>query len=366
MGQGFPEEGWPEEMLELAAHSLRHGDNQYPAMRGVAELRQAVADHDRRFYGLDYDFNSEIIVTCGATEGLAAAILALLSPGDEVVVFEPHYDSYLPMIRLAGAIPRLVRLHPPDWAIDAKALRAAFNGKTRMIIFNTPMNPTGKIFSRAELTRIAELCQEFNAIALCDEVYEHLVFAGAEHIPLASLPGMRDLAVRVGSAGKSFSLTGWKIGYLGGSAAVIGQIARAHQFLTFTLPPHLQHAVAWGLQQSPTWFAAMAEKLAAKRARFVGGLSDRGIDLLPFQGGYFATIDLVQFGMTESDENFIHRMTVTAKLNAIPFSAFYAPPSLVEPGSYDPPPRHMVRFCFAKKDPSLDQGVEKLARFLGK
>ncbi|MDI9349145.1 MAG: aminotransferase [Candidatus Symbiobacter sp.] len=366
LGQGFPEEGWPTEMLDRAAKALMHGDNQYPAMRGVAELRQAVAAHDRRFYGLDYDWQSDVVVTCGATEGLAAAILGLLSPGDEVVLFEPLYDSYLPMIRLVGAIPRLVRLHPPDWGIDFDALRAAFNPRTRMILFNTPMNPTGKVFSRAELSRIGELCQEFNVIALCDEVYEHLVFAGSEHIPLASLPGMRDLAVRVGSAGKSFSLTGWKIGYLSGAAEMMGQIARAHQFLTFTIPPHLQSAVAWGLQQPPEWFAAMTANLAAKRERFVGGLARRGIAVLPFQGGYFATIDLQQFGIKETDENFIYRMTTEKRLNAIPFSAFYAPPAMVEPGAFVPPPNHLVRFCFAKKDFSLDQGVEKLAGFLGR
>ncbi|HKJ74748.1 MAG TPA: aminotransferase class I/II-fold pyridoxal phosphate-dependent enzyme, partial [Alphaproteobacteria bacterium] len=247
LGQGFPDDEGPDDVREIAAKALLDGPNQYPSMMGVPALRQAVAENNRRFYGLDIDWREEVMVTSGATEALAACLLGLLNPGDEVVVIEPLYDSYLPIIRLAGAVPRVVTLSMPDWSLPRDALAAAFSDRTKLVLMNSPMNPTAKVFDEAELQAIADLVVRYDALAVCDEVYEHLVFSGHRHIPLMSVPGMRERTARIGSAGKTLSLTGWKVGYISATPAILGAIAKAHQFLTFTTPPNLQTGVAYGL-----------------------------------------------------------------------------------------------------------------------
>jgi len=258
LGQGFPDTDGPEDVLQAAADALRDGRNQYPPLTGVPELRQAVANANARFYGLQVDPASQVVVTSGATEAIAACLMALLNPGDEVVLIEPLYDTYLPVVRLLGAIPRLVRLQPPKWELPRAELAAAFGPKTKAILLNTPMNPTGKVFTAAELAYIADLVSRHDAYAVCDEVYEHLTFDGWRHIPLMTLPGMRDRCLRVGSAGKTFSLTGWKIGYVTGPAALCGIVAKAHQNLTFTTPPNLQRAIAVGLAKNDAYFTGLA------------------------------------------------------------------------------------------------------------
>src|SRR5271166_1789626 len=265
LGQGFPDTEGPEDVVRAAADALMDGRNQYPPLTGLPELRQAVAAANRRFYGLEIDPATEVVVTSGATEALAASLMALLDPGDEVVLIEPLYDTYLPVVRMLGAVPRLVRLSPPGWDLPRAELAAAFGPKTKAILVNTPMNPTGKVFTTAELAFIADLLQRHDAYAVCDEVYEHLTFDGWRHIPLMSLPGLFDRCMRIGSAGKTFSLTGWKVGYVSAPKALAGIIAKAHQNLTFTTAPNLQRAVAVGLAKDDAYFATLAGDLQAKR-----------------------------------------------------------------------------------------------------
>ncbi|MDD3447135.1 MAG: aminotransferase [Zavarzinia sp.] len=351
LGQGFPDEDGPLDIREAAARAAIEGPNQYPPMMGLPALRQALADHDRRFYGLAYDWATETLVTSGATEALTAAFLALLAPGDEVVLFEPLYDCYLPIIRQAGAVPRIVRLQPPEWSIPVDELRAAFGPRTKLVVINTPMNPTGKLFDSAELGLIADLVQANDAYVLCDEVYEHLVFPGDRHLPIATLPGLRERSVRVGSAGKTFSLTGWKVGYLSGPAPLIGVIAKAHQFLTFTTPPALQIGVALGLRKPDSYFDGLGAALAAKCARLSDGLRGVGFTPLPVRGAYFVTADIRGVGPTLGDVDFCRWLTVEAGVAAVPVSAFY--------DQAEAPP-HLVRFCFCKQDTVLDAAIERL------
>ena len=244
LGQGFPDDNGPADVRARAAEALEDRPNQYPPMMGVPELRQALAAHARRFYGLDVDWRTETMVTSGATEALAACALGLLGPGDEVVLIEPLYDCYYPMTMRAGATPRLVRVEPPHWELPRDELAAAFNDRTKMILLNDPMNPSGKVFTRDELSFVAELCVEHDCYAVCDEAYEHILYDGREHLPLIAFPGMRERAIKIGSAGKTFSLTGWKVGYLTAAAETLEAVSRAHQFLTFTTAPNLQRAGA--------------------------------------------------------------------------------------------------------------------------
>ncbi|MGE0566064.1 MAG: aminotransferase, partial [Pseudolabrys sp.] len=276
LGQGFPDNNGPDDVRKVAHEALEDRPNQYPPMMGVPELRQAVAAHNKRFYGIDVDWQTETLVTSGATEALSGCIFGLVEPGDEVVVFEPLYDSYLPILRRAGATPKLVRLEPPHWEIPRDKLTAAFSAKTKMILLNTPMNPAAKVFTRDELSLIAELCLKHDALAVCDEVYEHIIFDGRPHVPLMTLPGMRDRTIRIGSAGKTFSLTGWKVGYLTGAPGVLGPAARVHQFLTFTTPPTLQRATAYGLGKDDAYFRGLAGGMQAQRDRLGSGLTAIG------------------------------------------------------------------------------------------
>jgi len=287
LGQGFPDGNGPADVRRAAAEALDDQPNQYPSMMGVPELRQAVAAGSRRFQGIDVDWQTQVMVTSGATEALAASLLGLLAPGDEAVVFEPVYDTYIPIIRTAGAIARPVRLEPPAWSIDPGALAAAFTDRTKLVVINTPMNPSGKVFTRAELELVAELAVRHDAYVVSDEVYEHLVFDGHRHVSMMVLPGMAERTVRIGSAGKTFALTGWKVGYITAGPAVLPPIAKAHQFLTFTTPPNLQRAVAYGLAKPDDYFADLAAALQRKRDRLVAGLAEAGFAPARCDGTYF-------------------------------------------------------------------------------
>ncbi|WP_439815952.1 aminotransferase [Zavarzinia sp. CC-PAN008] len=352
LGQGFPDEDGPDDVRAEAARRTLEGPNQYPPMRGLVELRRAVAERCRLSHGLDYQGDGEVLVTSGATEAIAAAILALVQPGDEVVLFEPLYDCYLPMVRLAGGVPRLVRLAPPDWTATEAALAAAFSPRTKLVLLNTPMNPNGKVWRQDELERLAAHVVAADAYVLSDEVYEHLVLDGRVHRSPAHVPALFERTLRVGSAGKTFALTGWKVGYLSGPAALIDQVAKAHQFLTFTTPPNLQYAVALGLAKGEDYYAGLSSALAAKRDRLTRGLEAAGLAVLPVEGTYFLSVDLRSIGWTQDDVAFCRHITTEAKVAAVPVSAFYAG---------DDPPRHLARFCFCKKDAVLDEASRRLA-----
>ena len=350
LGQGFPDDRGPADVLQTAADALLTGWNQYPPMMGTPGLRQALAAHAARFYGLDVDWKTETMVTSGATEALTACLLGLINPGDEVVLFQPMYDSYLPIIRLAGGVPRFVSLKAPDWSFGRADLEAAFSPRTKLVLINDPLNPAAKVFDRAELELIAEFVQRHDALAVCDEVYEHLVFDGRRHIPLMALPGMRDRCLKIGSAGKTFSLTGWKVGYVTAAPHLLQPVAKAHQFLTFTTPPNLQAAVAYGLGKEEGYFTGLAAGLQAKRDRLSAGLASVGFDVLPSAGTYFVAADISRFGFDGDDQAFCRWLVAEAKVAAIPVSAFFV----------ENAPTSVVRFCFSKKDEVLDTAIERL------
>jgi aspartate/methionine/tyrosine aminotransferase len=351
LGQGFPDYDGPSDVIHAAAAALLDGRNQYPPMTGVPELRQAVAAANKRFYGLDVDPNTEVVVTSGATEAITACLMAVLNPGDECVLIEPLYDTYLPVVKLLGAVPKLVRLSPPKWELPRAELAAAFGPKTKAILLNTPMNPAGKVFTAAELAFIADLVQRHDCYAICDEVYEHLTFDGWKHIPLMTLPGMRSRCMRVGSAGKTFSLTGWKIGYVTCDHSLQPNVAKAHQNLTFTTPPNLQRGVAVGLMKDDAYFTGLSASLQAKRDRLGAGLAALGFGVMETQGSYFITTDFRPLGFAGDDVAFCRALTVEAKVTAIPVTAFYA--------SADAP-NHFARFAFCKGDAVLDAALERL------
>jgi N-succinyldiaminopimelate aminotransferase len=351
LGQGFPDFGWPADVVESAAQALIHGSNQYPPMRGMAELRGAVADHYRAHQGLDVGAD-EVIVTSGATEAIAAAILALVSPGDEVVMFQPLYDAYVPLVRRAGGVPKFVRLTPPDWRITADGLAGAFSERTRLVIFNNPHNPTARAFDEGELRLLADRCVRHDSIALTDEVWEHVVFDGRRHVPLATLPGMRERTVKVGSAGKIFSLTGWKVGWIVAPRALAEAVAKAHQFVTFTTPPNLQAAVAYGLKKERSYFEGMRTGFAGARDVLAVGLAEAGYSALPAEGTYFMSVDLAASGINADDMTFCERAVREAGVAAIPISPFYE----------DDPVTNVVRLCFAKQPETIAKGLEGLRR----
>lgn len=352
LGQGFPEWDGPEDVRRRAADALITGPNQYPPMRGLPKLREAVAEHYERLQGVALDWQSEVTITSGATEALAAALLAVLSPGDQVVLCEPMYDSYLPMLRRAGATARFVRLQPPDWRIDRHALAAAFTDKTRAVVLNTPLNPSASMIAAEDLALIAEQCVKHDCVAISDEVWEHCVFDGAHHVSMLSVPGMRQRTIKIGSAGKIFEMTGWKVGFACAAPPLTQAFVKAHQFLTFTTPPNLQEAVAFGLGKSATHFYAMRQNLARARDRLAQALAHEGFVTLPTAGTYFMAIDLASSGINLSDTTFATRAVKQAGVATIPFSAFYE----------TPPDSALVRLCFAKSDDTLDRGVEALAK----
>jgi aspartate/methionine/tyrosine aminotransferase len=350
LGQGFPDFGWPDDVVDRAAGALRSGSNQYAPMRGLPDLRAAVAAHYREHQGLEFD-PDWVTVTSGATEALAAAIMALVSPGDEVVLFQPLYDAYLPLVERAGGVARLVRLEPPAWAITQEALTAAFTNRTRLVVFNNPHNPTARVFNQAEVRMLAEACVRHDAVALTDEVWEHLVFDGLGHLPLGALPGMAERTVKVGSAGKIFSLTGWKVGWIVAPPALGEPISKAHQYLAYATPPNLQAAVAYGLGKEGGYYRTMRADFAASRDWLERALRNAGYATLNAEGTYFMCVDLAASGIGLGDAEFCERAVREAGVAAIPVSSFYA----------EAPVRSVIRLCFAKKPETLEAGVERLA-----
>lgn len=349
LGQGFPEEDGPRDILEAAAHVTLEGPNQYPPMRGLPELRQAVAAHYRARQNVDLDWQREITITSGATEAIAAALLAFIEPGDEVVLFEPLYDAYLPMVRRAGGVPRIVRLKPPHWRFESDEVAAAFSAKTRVVIVNTPLNPSASVMSRDELKLVADLAVKHDAIVVSDEVWEELLFDDATHVSMLEV--LRDRTLKIGSAGKMFSLTGWKVGFACGAPALMDGFAKAHQFLTFTTPPNLQRAVTYALGKPGAYFTDMCAGFQRSRDRLVSALEGEGFVTLPARGAYFVSIDLAASGIAMSDEQFAMHC-IENGVAVIPYSAFYAAPGAPA----------LVRLCFAKKDDTLDRAAEALAR----
>lgn len=350
LGQGFPEGEGPRDIREVAAQALLDGPNQYPPMRGLAALREAVAEHYRAHQGVALDWESEVTITSGATEAIAAAILAVTELGDEIVLIEPMYDSYLPMVRRAGGAPRFIRLEPPDWRINEAQLEAVFTPKTCAIVLNTPLNPAASVMTHEDLALIARYCERFNAIAISDEVWEHVLFDGRAHASM--LHHLRDRTIKIGSAGKMFSMTGWKVGFACAAPELTALFAKAHQFLTFSTPPNLQKAVAYGLGKERAYFDETRAAFQRSRDRLVRGLTQEGFALLPAEGAYFLNINLPASGIGLSDEEFALRCVKEFGVATIPLAPFYG-----EPGS---PP--LVRLCFAKRDETLDRGIERLAR----
>ncbi len=350
LGQGFPDAPGPPALLRAAADAVLHGSNQYPPSAGLMTLREAAAAHYNRTQGLDLT-PEQVVVTSGATEALAAALLALVGPGDEVAMFQPLYDAYMPLVRRAGGVARLAALKPPLWRITPQVLDEAFGPATRLVILNNPMNPTGRSFGDEELSLLADYCVRHDAIAICDEVWEAVVPPPGRFKPLIGFPGMAERTIKIGSAGKLFGLTGWKVGLMAASPALARTMARAHQFLTFTTPPNLQTAVAFGLTQMPDWFDQMPAQMGRSRDRLAAGLSDAGFAVLASQATYFLTVDLTASGIDLDDRAFALRAVRQHGVASIPVSALYA----------ENPATNILRLCFAKADDTLDEAVERLA-----
>ncbi len=351
LGQGFPDFGWPDVVVEAAAEALRRGSNQYAPMRGLPQLREAVAAHYRAHQGLDASAD-DVTVTSGATEALAAALFSLIAPGDEVVLFQPLYDSYLPIVRAAGGVPRLVWLAPPGWRLTEAALAEAFTPRTRLVLFNNPHNPSSRMFDAEELALLSRFCVENDAVAVSEEVWEHVVLGGRRHIPPSSLPGMAGRTVKIGSAGKIFSLTGWKVGWAIAPPPLAAGFAHAHQFLTFSTAPNLQAAVAFGLGKEDDYYREMRAAFTKACDRLAAGLEAVGYKVLPAEGSYFVSIDLAASGIDAGDAEFCDRAVRECGVAAIPVSAFYAENAAT----------NVVRLCFAKREETLEHGIQGLAK----
>jgi N-succinyldiaminopimelate aminotransferase len=349
LGQGFPDTDGPAEVADAAVAAIRAGHNQYPPGPGIPQLRQAVASHQQRFYRLAYDPGAEVLVTAGATEAIAAALLALCEVGDEVITFEPYYDSYAACIAMAGAVRRLVTLRPPAYDADLDEVARAITPKTRLILLNSPHNPTGKVFGAAELAFVARLCVEHDLLAVTDEVYEHMVFEG-EHRPLATFPGMRERTVCISSAGKTFSFTGWKVGWACAPAALIAAVRTAKQFLTYVNGAPFQHAVVAGLNLPDAYFRGLRDDLRAKRDRLCDGLVDAGFEVFRPAGSYFVTADIRPLGAVDGME-FCRSLPHRCGVVAIPNAVFY---------NDDRAGRHLVRFTFCKRLDVLEEAVGRL------
>lgn len=352
LGQGFPDEDGPLAVREVAARALIEGPNQYPPMKGRIELRRAIAGHAKRFYDLSFDPETEVVITSGATEAIAASIMGLIGQGDEVVLIEPSYDSYRPVAEAVGAVVRSVVLAAPGFRLTEEALRHVTGPKTRAIVINTPLNPVGRVFDRDELEALARVAKDTGAVVICDEVYEHLVFDGRKVPPLIALPGMRERCVRIGSAGKMFSLTGWKVGWVTGPRTLIEIVSKAHQFLTFTTPANLQLGVAHGIEHEIDFTLNLTAALQGKRDKLAEGLAKLGFDVLPSEGTFFLTAGIS--GLTnETDVAFCERLVREAGVALIPLSVFFK----------DGKPDNMVRFAFCKKHAVIDEALARLERF---
>lgn len=363
LGQGFPDTDGPEEIREAAVRALRDGrGNQYPPGPGVPELRTAIAAHQQRRYALSYDPDTEVLVTAGATEAIAASLLALLEPGDEVIAFEPYYDSYAACIAMAGGtrVPVTLRPDGDSFRLDLDELRAAVTDRTRLLLINTPHNPTGTVLTREELTAIAELAVERDLLVVTDEVYEHLVFDDAEHIPLATFPGMRDRTVTIGSAGKTFSFTGWKVGWVTGSPSLVSAVRSAKQFLTYVASGPFQYAVAEALALPDSYYEAFRADMLAKRDLLASGLAEAGFGVFRTAGTYFITTDIRPLGAVLSQEGdgfaFCRALPERAGVVAIPNAVFYDHREAGAP---------FVRFAFCKQTGVLEEAVKRLKGLAG-
>ncbi|NOX30338.1 MAG: pyridoxal phosphate-dependent aminotransferase [Actinobacteria bacterium] len=351
LGQGFPDTDGPAEIIDVAVAAMRAGHNQYPPGPGLPELRQAVGRHQKRFYDLDYQPESEILVTVGATEAIAATMISLLEPGDEVITFEPWYDSYGASIAMAGGIKKVVTLSPPEYSFDPAELESSVTANTKLILLNTPHNPSGKVFSASEMNAIADIAKRHDLIVVTDEVYEHLVFEG-EHIPMASLPGMWDRTVTISSGGKTFSFTGWKIGWVCAPAALVGAIRTAKQFLTFVHSGPFQLAIAAALDLDDSYYAEFVDDFRARRDLLCDGLAKAGFDVFAPQGTYFVNTDIRPLGATDGID-FCLTLPDRVGVVGIPTQVFY---DNRERG------KHLVRFTFCKTEAVLRDGIERLAK----
>jgi aspartate/methionine/tyrosine aminotransferase len=355
LGQGFPDQDGPLSLREVAARQLLDGPNQYPPSKGLLVLCHAVAAHGAKFYGLDYDPEDEVLITSGGTEAITGALMAMAGVGDEVVMIEPTYDSYRPMAEAAGAVVKAIQLGPPHWRLTEQALRARLTPKTKAILINSPHNPAGRVFSREELDVLAKVVTGTNIVVICDEVYEHLVFDGRAHIPLASLPGMRERVLRIGSAGKIFSLTGWKVGWVTGPRELVSVVTKAHQFLTFTTSPALQLGVAHGLTHEMDFPLALTARLQKNRDVLAEGLSKLGFEVQPCEGTYFLTAGITKL-TNEKDFAFCERLIREAGVALIPLSAFF------KSGT----PDTFVRFAFCKQQSLIEQSLDRLNTYFAK
>jgi N-succinyldiaminopimelate aminotransferase len=351
LGQGFPDTDGPPEMLAAATAAIDGGRNQYPPGPGVPELLEAVAAHQWRFYGIELDPRSQVLVTVGATEAIAAAVLALCEPGDEVVTFEPYYDSYAATIALAGAVRRTSVLRFPDFAVDEESLRAAFSDKTRLVLLNTPHNPTGKVFTRREIELVCELARQHDAWVVTDEVYEHLAFDGLEHVPVATIPGMAERTLTISSAGKTFSATGWKVGWVSGPDDAVAAVRTVKQFLTYVASGPFQPAVAVALGLGDDVYSGLARSLQAKRDLLVEGLRSAGLEVAVPSGTYFVVADAAPLGAVDALD-FCRRLPSLAGVVGVPVSVFHDDPDAA---------RTLVRFAFCKRDDVLAEAVRRLA-----
>ena len=349
LGQGFPDTDGPQEIAELAITAIRDGHNQYPPGLGIKKLRDAISHHQMRFYGLEFDSETEVLVTAGATEAIAASLLAICEQGDEIITFEPYYDSYAASIALAGGVRRVVTLNTPEYTFSIDDLEKLINVKTKAILLNSPHNPTGKVFTHNELSQIANLCIEHDLVAICDEVYEHLVFEG-EHIPLIQYPGMRDRTIQISSAGKTFSFTGWKIGWVCAQPALLDTVRTAKQFLTYVNGAPFQHAIAEALNLSDHYFDNFLEDMRVKRDCLSQGLEKAGLTTFTPQGTYFVTADIEKLGYKDGKQ-FCLDLPVQCGVVAVPNVVFYDNKDL---GST------LIRFAFCKKLDVLEEAVERL------
>ncbi|MEZ5736593.1 MAG: aminotransferase [Novosphingobium sp.] len=352
LGQGFPDEQGPPEVINAAARALSEKSNQYPPGSGLPELRDAICGFYSRRQGLELS-REQVVVTSGATEAIAASILALVNPGDEAILFQPAYDAYAPMVRRAGGVPVSVPLSPPLWRYPVDRLEEVITTRTKLLMFNDPLNPAGTVASEEELAAIAGACVRHGLTAICDDVWEDVRFDGVTHRSLLQFPGMSDRAVKIGSAGKIFGLTGWKVGWMCAAQDMATALGRAHQFLTYATPPALQWAVAEGLKKPEEWFAGQRNAWANSRERLSVGLSDAGFEVLPNAATWFLCVDLAASGIALTDREFSERAVREAGVASIPVSALFEGDA----------PTNVVRFCFAKADTVLDEAVERLAAF---